>query len=89
MAGVRLERLHGWAAPTGHIVRGDTASLATLTDKHVTMGGINQQLMTDLRREGVPDVVRHAFDRILTRLREQLALPGRSGGPGCRPCART
>ncbi|WP_190821099.1 hypothetical protein [Saccharopolyspora pogona] len=45
-------------------------SLAALTDKHMTPGGINEQLMTDLRRDGVPDVVRRALDGILTRLRE-------------------
>jgi pyrroline-5-carboxylate reductase len=45
-----------------------TDSLTTLTDKHMTPGGINQQFMTDLRRDGVPDMVRHALDRILARL---------------------
>ncbi|MFB9909191.1 NAD(P)-binding domain-containing protein [Allokutzneria oryzae] len=47
-----------------------TDSLATLTEKHMTPGGINQQLMTDLRGEGVPDAVRRALDRVLARLRE-------------------
>lgn len=47
-----------------------TDSLATLTEKHMTQGGINEQLMTDLRSDGVPDVVRRALDRILSRLRE-------------------
>ncbi|MEZ0471990.1 NAD(P)-binding domain-containing protein [Luteimonas salinilitoris] len=46
-----------------------TDSLTALTDKHMTPGGINEQLMTDLRRNGVPDVVRRALDRILARLR--------------------
>jgi pyrroline-5-carboxylate reductase len=47
-----------------------TGSLAALTEKHMTPGGINEQFMTDLRRDGVPDVVRCALDRILRRLRE-------------------
>ncbi|QUQ64706.1 NAD(P)-binding domain-containing protein [Kutzneria sp. CA-103260] len=45
-----------------------TGPLAELTEKHMTPGGINEQLMTDLRREGVPDLVRHALDRVLARL---------------------
>jgi pyrroline-5-carboxylate reductase len=44
-------------------------SLAALTEMHTTPGGINEQLLTDLRREGMEDLVRHALDRILTRLR--------------------
>ncbi len=51
-----------------------TDSLATLTGKHMTPGGINEQLMTDLRTDGVPDTVRRALDRILERLR----VPGES-----------
>jgi pyrroline-5-carboxylate reductase len=53
-----------------------TDPLATLTDKHMTPGGINQQLMADLRRERVPDKVRRALDRILARLREEPADQG-------------
>ncbi len=45
-----------------------TDSLAALTGKHMTPGGINEQLMTDLRRDGVPDTVRRALDRVLDRL---------------------
>lgn len=44
------------------------ADLAALTGRHMTPGGINEQLMTDLRDDGVPDVVRRALDRILARL---------------------
>lgn len=44
-------------------------SLEELTDRHMTPGGINQQLLADLRHEGVPDVVRRALDRVLVRLR--------------------
>jgi pyrroline-5-carboxylate reductase len=51
-----------------------TNSLAALTDEHMTPGGINQQLMSDLRRDRLPDMVRRALDRILTRLREEPAL---------------
>ncbi|SFQ54930.1 pyrroline-5-carboxylate reductase [Amycolatopsis arida] len=47
-----------------------TGSLATLAGKHTTPGGINEQLMSDLRRDGVPGAVRRALDRILVRLRE-------------------
>jgi pyrroline-5-carboxylate reductase len=47
-----------------------TDSLTALTDKHMTPGGINEQFMTDLRRDGVPDLVRRTLDRILARLRE-------------------
>ncbi len=47
-----------------------TDSLTALTEEHMTPGGINQQFMTDLRQDGVPDVVRRALDRVLTRLRE-------------------
>jgi pyrroline-5-carboxylate reductase len=50
-----------------------TDSLATLTDQHMTPGGINQQLMSDLRHERFPDMVRRALDRILARLREESA----------------
>lgn len=46
-----------------------TDSLAALTGKHMTPGGINEQFMTDLRHEGVPDTVRRALDRVLARLR--------------------
>jgi pyrroline-5-carboxylate reductase len=46
-----------------------TGSLAELTDEYMTPGGINQQLLTDLRRDGVPDQVRQALDRVLARLR--------------------
>ncbi|MGJ7907528.1 pyrroline-5-carboxylate reductase dimerization domain-containing protein [Actinopolyspora sp. H202] len=48
----------------------DTESLAELADRHTTPGGINEQVMTELRNEGVPQVVRQALDRVLTRLRE-------------------
>lgn len=47
-----------------------TDSLAALTEAHMTPGGINSQLMADLRGAGVPDVVRRALDRVLSRLRE-------------------
>lgn len=46
-----------------------TDPLATLTDEHMTPGGINEQLMTDLRHDGMPDMVRRALDRVLARLR--------------------
>jgi pyrroline-5-carboxylate reductase len=46
-----------------------TDPLATLTDEHMTPGGINEQFMTDLRHDGMPDMVRRALDRVLARLR--------------------
>ncbi|MCP3802964.1 NAD(P)-binding domain-containing protein [Allokutzneria sp. A3M-2-11 16] len=46
-----------------------TGPLAELTGKHMTPGGLNEQFMTDLRRDGVPDLVRRALDRVLARLR--------------------
>jgi len=52
------------------LLPGGDDSLAIVREKYMTPGGINEQLMTDLRREGVPDVVRRALDRILTRLSE-------------------
>jgi pyrroline-5-carboxylate reductase len=54
----------------GHSLLQRTGSLTALTDKHMTPGGTNEQLMTDLRRDGVPDLVRRALDRILARLRD-------------------
>lgn len=54
----------------GQSLSQDAGSLAALTERHMTPGGINQQFMTDLRRGGVPDVVRRALDRILARLEE-------------------
>ncbi|MCE7007608.1 NAD(P)-binding domain-containing protein [Kibdelosporangium philippinense] len=46
-----------------------TDSFAVLTNEHMTPGGINEQVLTDLRRNGVPDLVRRALDEVLTRLR--------------------
>ncbi|MER7117210.1 hypothetical protein [Saccharomonospora azurea] len=40
-----------------------------MAEKHLTPGGINEQFLTDLRREGMPHTVRTAPDRVLTRLR--------------------
>jgi pyrroline-5-carboxylate reductase len=42
-----------------------------LTGKHMTPGGLNEQLLTDLRTDGVPDTVDRALDGILTRLRDK------------------
>ena len=60
-------------AQLGRSLSDRTDALAALTDKHTTPGGINEQLMTDLRRGGVPDLVRHALDRVLCRLRDDQA----------------
>ncbi|SHF63183.1 NAD(P)-binding domain-containing protein [Streptoalloteichus hindustanus] len=46
-----------------------TDSLATMTAKHMTPGGLNEQFMADLRREGTPEAARRALDRLLARLR--------------------
>ncbi|MEV6912953.1 NAD(P)-binding domain-containing protein [Amycolatopsis sp. NPDC051071] len=55
----------------GQALLDHTGSLETLTGKHMTPGGLNEQVLTDLRTEGVPDTVRHALDSILNRLRDQ------------------
>ena len=52
----------------GETLSQQSDSLAELTEKHMTPGGTNEQFMTDLRRDGVPDSVRRALDRILARL---------------------
>jgi pyrroline-5-carboxylate reductase len=53
----------------GHSASHGADSLTTLAEKYKTPGGINEQFMTDLRREGVPEIVRSALDRVLARLR--------------------
>ncbi|HEX3778661.1 MAG TPA: NAD(P)-binding domain-containing protein [Pseudonocardiaceae bacterium] len=54
----------------GQSLSRDGDSLAALTEKHMTPGGINEQFMADLRGEGLPAMVRHALDRIFRRLRD-------------------
>lgn len=56
-------------AQLSHSLAQPGLSLGELTEKHMTPGGINEQLMTDLRHDGVPDRVRRALDRVLARLR--------------------
>jgi pyrroline-5-carboxylate reductase len=46
-----------------------TGSLAALAEEHLTPGGINEQVLADLRDDGVPGTVRRALDRVLARLR--------------------
>lgn len=53
----------------GQSLSSGTDSLATITERHMTPGGINEQFMADLRRDGTPEVVRRALDRVLDRLR--------------------
>ncbi len=55
----------------GHALLEHEGSLETLTGKHMTPGGLNEQVLTDLRTNGVPDTVRHALDGVLTRLRDR------------------
>ena len=55
--------------PVGASVLDHTGPFDSLVAKHMTPGGINQQIRDDLRHEGVPEQVRHALDRVLTRLR--------------------
>jgi pyrroline-5-carboxylate reductase len=55
--------------PVGVAVLDHTGPFETLISKYKTPGGINEQIMLELREEGVPDTVRHALDRVLTRLR--------------------
>ncbi|GHE78490.1 pyrroline-5-carboxylate reductase [Amycolatopsis deserti] len=45
-------------------------SLTVMSTRHTTPGGLNEQFRDDLRRDGVPDAVRRALDRILARVRE-------------------
>ena len=45
-------------------------TLATLTVKHMTPGGINEQVLHDVRRDGQPEMLRRALDRVLVRLRD-------------------
>ena len=45
-----------------------TGSLTALTEKHMTPDGLNEQLMADLRRDGMPGLVRQALDRVLAHL---------------------
>ncbi|GAA3555749.1 pyrroline-5-carboxylate reductase [Amycolatopsis ultiminotia] len=53
----------------GQSLSAGSGALAELTARHTTPGGINEQLMTDLRRDGVPDTVRRALDAVLDRVR--------------------
>jgi len=43
-------------------------SLDALAERHMTPGGINLQLRTDLRDAGTPEVLRRALDGVLARL---------------------
>ncbi|MEV6526845.1 NAD(P)-binding domain-containing protein [Longispora sp. NPDC051575] len=53
----------------GESLTGHTGTLAELTAEYMTPGGINEQVMADLRGEGVPGSVRRALDRVMGRLR--------------------
>ncbi|MGW7532971.1 NAD(P)-binding domain-containing protein [Amycolatopsis sp. NPDC054798] len=48
-------------------------SLDELTTRHMTPGGINEQLLTALRRDGMPEMVRQGLDAVLARLRGSAA----------------
>ncbi|GAA1019222.1 MULTISPECIES: NAD(P)-binding domain-containing protein [Amycolatopsis] len=50
--------------------------LAELTARHMTPGGINEQLLTHLRDERVPETVRQGLDAVLARLRGSAAGAG-------------
>ncbi|MYW89854.1 NAD(P)-binding domain-containing protein [Amycolatopsis rubida] len=50
--------------------------LAELTSRHLTPGGINEQLLTHLRAEGMPETVRQGLDAVLARLRGAVAGSG-------------
>ncbi|WP_152360169.1 NAD(P)-binding domain-containing protein [Microlunatus speluncae] len=52
----------------GQTLLHSTDTLATLTTKHMTPGGINEQVLHDLRDAGHGEQLRHALDRVLTRL---------------------
>jgi pyrroline-5-carboxylate reductase len=46
-----------------------TGSLGAVAEEFMTPGGINEQVLADLRGDGVPGTVRRALDRVLARLR--------------------
>ncbi len=52
----------------GQTLLQSTETLSTLTTKHMTPGGINEQVLHDARRAGQPEQLRSALDRVLTRL---------------------
>ncbi|GAB3393371.1 hypothetical protein GCM10027360_85530 [Amycolatopsis echigonensis] len=54
----------------------DGGSLAELTARHMTPGGINEQLLTGLRRDGMPEMVRQGLDAVLARLRGSAGAAG-------------
>jgi pyrroline-5-carboxylate reductase len=46
-------------------------TLGELAGKHMTPGGINEQFLAGLRRDGVPDLVRRGLDDVLARVKGQ------------------
>ncbi|GAB3738574.1 NAD(P)-binding domain-containing protein [Microlunatus parietis] len=61
-----LKYLYG---AVGRTLQDSTDTFETLTTRHMTPGGINEQVLADLRRAGQPEAMRRALDRVLIRLR--------------------
>lgn len=61
-----LKYLYG---AVGRTLQASPDTFETLTVRHMTPGGINEQVLGDLRRAGQPEAMRQALDRVLTRLR--------------------
>lgn len=59
----------------GQSLAGSHDSLEELTTKHMTPGGINEQVLTNLRHDGLSDLVRGALDQVLDRLSGQPGQP--------------
>lgn len=53
----------------GETLRHSPDTIETLIERHQTPGGLNEQVLHDLRRDGAPDQLRRALDRVLARLR--------------------
>ena len=62
-----------------------TDSLGAVAEEFTTPGGINEQVLTDLRGDDVPGQVRRALDGVLARLRGQrLGAQSWSASPALR-----
>jgi len=55
----------------GQTLAEHSGTLDELARRHMTPGGINEQFLAGLRRDGVPSLVRHGLDNVLTRLHGQ------------------
>lgn len=60
-----LKHLYG---AVGRTLQDSPDTFEGLTARHMTPGGINEQVLSDLRAAGQPEATRRALDRVLTRL---------------------